>query len=202
MWYNRAERRMGRRLNARERVRQRMLARLDELGMTARELALRVRGEGADSWISAILSGTNALSWKYFDEVCRELRLTPGELVRSSDVELAELTPSEMRVIRHFREWPRQIQDRWLHMLEYFSASIPDKETARFLQDWKELSAADRQRIHLFLRQRLPDTHPQTDLRVVRPPDSVASASAPDTTPGTAQEETPRATHRLDDDPP
>ena len=120
-----------------ERIRRRVRARLDELGMTARELARAVRPEASDgerdSWISGILKGVQGLSWKHFDAVADKIGLPPSELVRYDDDELRELTPNEMRLIRHYREWPRDIQDRWLALLDHFAATVPDKDTAKLL---------------------------------------------------------------------
>lgn len=117
--------------------------------MTGRELARRVRpgleDREVDSWISGILKGTSGLHWKYFDEVCEALGLSPSELVRHDDTQLRELTPREMRVLRYYQEWPPDMQDRWLAMLDFFSGSIPDKNTAMLLDRVRALPRAMRQ---------------------------------------------------------
>jgi transcriptional regulator with XRE-family HTH domain len=114
------------------RIRKRVRARLDELGMTARELARAVGHD--DAWISGVLAGAHGLHWKDFDKVAEKLNLSPSELVRHNDAEVRELTPSEMRLLRHYQAWPRAMQQKWLDLLEHFSATTPDTETAAFLE--------------------------------------------------------------------
>lgn len=114
------------------RMRRRIRARLDDLGMTARELARAVGHD--DAWISGVLAGAHGLHWKDFDKVADKLGLSPSELVRHDDAEVRELTPSEMRLLRHYQSWPKDIQERWLAMLDFFSAAIPDRETAAVLE--------------------------------------------------------------------
>ena len=126
------------RKDAMTRIRLRIRARLDEMGMTARELARAVRtdiadGREADAWISGILKGTQGLHLKYFDAVADKLALSPSELVRYDDALLRELTPREMRLLQHYQQWSGDQQDRWLAMLDYFAAAVPDKETATIL---------------------------------------------------------------------
>jgi transcriptional regulator with XRE-family HTH domain len=113
------------------RIRKRIRSRLDELGMTARELARAVGHD--DAWISGILAGAHGLHWKDFDGVAHKLGLSPSELVRHDDSEIRELTPSEMRLLRHYQTWPRDMQERWLALLDFFSAQIPDRGTAEVL---------------------------------------------------------------------
>jgi hypothetical protein len=36
-------------------------------------------------------------------------------------------------LLSHYRNWPRDMQDRWLALLDHFAASTPDKETATLL---------------------------------------------------------------------
>jgi transcriptional regulator with XRE-family HTH domain len=113
------------------RIRKRIRSRLDELGMTARELARAVGHD--DAWISGVLAGAHGVHWKDFDAVAKKLGLSPSELVRHDDSEIRELTPSEMRLLRHYQNWPRDMQERWLALLDHLSAEIPDRETANFL---------------------------------------------------------------------
>lgn len=128
---------MARKKTAKDRIRATIRARLDAIGMTARELAKDVRRDvtdrEVDAWISGILKGTQGLSWKYFDAVADKLGIAPSDLVRYDDSDLRELTPREMRLLRHFREWPGDIQLQWLALLDHFAATIPDKDTARLL---------------------------------------------------------------------
>lgn len=141
--------------DVRERIRLRVVARLDELGMTAREFALRTRpgepGASLDSWVSGILKGEQALSWKHFDAACNALGLSPSEMVREDGSELRELRPSEMAMLRYFQQWPTAIQDRWLKLLEYFSSSAADEEARRLLHEVQEMSAVERRVLRTYL---------------------------------------------------
>jgi transcriptional regulator with XRE-family HTH domain len=124
--------------DAQTRVRMRINARLKELGMTARELARAVRGEvtkaqEVDAWISGVLHGRQGLQLRYLDSVAEKLGLSPSELVRHDDAAMRELAPHEMRLLKHYQNWPREMQDRWLAMLDYFAALTPDKETGALL---------------------------------------------------------------------
>lgn len=106
--------------------------------MTARELARAVRTDitearEVDAWISGILNGRQGLHWKHFDAVADKLALSPSELVRYDETELRELTPREMKLLRHYQNWPAEMQDRWIAMLDFFAAAVPDKETAAIL---------------------------------------------------------------------
>ena len=125
------------RKDAQTRIRLRIRSRLDELGMTARELARAVRPDAGerevDAWISGILKGRQGLHWKHFDAVANHLGLSPSELVRYDDAALRELTPTEMRLLKHYQNWPEPIRVRWLDMLEHFAATVPDTDTAMLL---------------------------------------------------------------------
>ena len=121
----------GMRRDVQARIRKRIRDRLDDLRMTARELARAVGHD--DAWISGILNGSQGLHWKDFDGVAAKLGLHPSELVRHDDDELRELSPTEMTLLRHFRSWPDAIKDRWIDVLEFFASTAPDRETAILL---------------------------------------------------------------------
>lgn len=146
---------VGLRRDVKERMRLRIRSRLEELGMSGRELALLARPNehdvALDSWISGILSGAQALSWKHFDNVCAALRISPSEMVREDGSELRELRPSEMAMLRYFQQWPTAIQDRWLKLLEYFSSSAADEEARRLLHEVQEMSAVERRVLRTYL---------------------------------------------------
>jgi hypothetical protein len=187
-----------------ERMRVRIRARLDELGMTSRELAQKARpGESdlaLDSWISGILTGVQALSWKHFDAVCSALSLSPSDLVREDDSTLRELTPTEMALLRHYQQWPTQIQERWLRLLDYFSASLPDPESAKFLDEVRELSLVDRRLLRQYLSQLRHSTRPQTPEFFSGTPEALASAGERRTTRPTGRSQTRPDTRGDDDD--
>lgn len=140
------------------RVRARIRARLDELGMTGREVAHAV-GKG-DAWISGILTGYQNLAWEDLDAVCEKLGLSPGELVRHDDAVVRELTPREMKLLQHYQTWPTDMQDRWLLMLEFFAASVPDKDTANLLDRVRVLPRSIRRPVLAWLLRLLEEGTP------------------------------------------
>jgi transcriptional regulator with XRE-family HTH domain len=113
------------------RIRKRIRDRLDDLKMTARELARAVGHD--DAWISGILSGSQGLHWKDFDAVAEKLGLTPSELVRHDDAEVRELTPTIMRMLRHFESWPDPIKHRWLDIWDFYAATAPEGDLATLM---------------------------------------------------------------------
>ena len=142
--------------DVRERIRLRVVARLEELGMTAREFALRTRpgepGASLDSWVSGILKGTQALSWKHFDAACEALGLSPAELVRYDASELRELRPHEMRMLRLYGEWPQDHQTAFLHLLEYLSGKATHRERP-LLRAMRALPAKDLSQVLSLIEQ-------------------------------------------------
>lgn len=107
--------------------------RAEELDLTAREIARRVKGKPADAWMSNILSGRQGLPWKYFDALAAVLELTPGELVRHDDEALWALRPTEVRLLEAFRQWPESIQEHFVAVIAFFAASKPDADSALLL---------------------------------------------------------------------
>ena len=140
------------------RIRTRIRARLEELGMTGRELAEATGHK--DAWISGILAGYQSLSWDDFDAVAAKLGLSPSELVRHDDAEVRELTPREMRLLRHYQAWPPEMQDRWIAMLDFFAASVPDKETAVLLDRVRVLPRSVRRPVLAWLFRLLEEGIP------------------------------------------
>jgi transcriptional regulator with XRE-family HTH domain len=192
------------RKDAQTRIRLRIRARLDELGMTGRELARQVRRDATtdkefDSWISGILNGTSGLHWKHFDAVADALNISPSELVRYDDATIRELTPAEMRLIRHVNEWPREIFDRWLAILDHFAATMPDKETAALLDRIRSTPRSVRRPVLSWLARLLEEGIPPEAVfgGLVLGADEAAAVQAP--TPPYATPETPHATRRRRD---
>lgn len=170
------------RKDAQTRIRLRIRARLDELGMTARELARAVRQDATDdrekdAWISGILSGRQGVHLKHLDAIADKLALAPSELVRYDAAALRELTPREMRLLKHYQDWPGDMQDRWLAMLDYFSARVPDVETAALLDRLRGLPRSVRRPV-LDWFYRLLEEGPQ--LEVLEAVDHDARGAAPD----------------------
>lgn len=153
--------------DAKHRVRRRIRARLDELGMTGREVAKAL--DKSDAWISGVLSGAQALSLEDLDAVARTLRMSPSDLTRLDDSELRELRPHELRWLRHYNRWPSQHQERFLRVLDYFAVTTPDQDSATLLDLWRDLALPDRRRLRAYLKSLLegrpqPSESPDDDL--------------------------------------
>lgn len=201
------------RRSLKDRVRLRVIARMDELGMSGRELAQSIRPrppeedpdewtQRLDSWISSILTGRAGLGLEYFDATCETLRLTPSELVREDTSELRELTPTEMRLLRHYQQWPRAVQDRWIKMLEYFTSATnlePDK--SRLLDEWEELTTQQKQELQGYLfalrRERIQQRAERDGARMA----TDEGAASRDATPLGPEEQTRPASRAPNDDP-
>lgn len=193
--------RMRRRMTtntAKARVRERIRARLEELGMTGREVAWAL-GK-SDSWISGILHDEQGLQLEDLDAVAEYLRLSPTELVRYDDSELRELRPHEMRLLRHYQQWPWQIQERWLRVLDYFAITTPDQDIAKMVDRLRDMSPPKRRRLRRFLDGPLPDTLQLDDEPASDPLETVTGTGAPDTTRPLRHDETPRGGQRRDGD--
>jgi hypothetical protein len=152
--------------------------------MTARELARAVRRDAtddreADAWISGILAGRQGLHLKYFDAVADKLALSPSELVRYDDAVIRELTPREMRLLTHYQNWSSDMQDRWLAMLDFFAASVPDRETATLLDRLRALPRSVRRPVLSWLFRLLEEGIPPEALTSVVHDDPTAVPAAP-----------------------
>ena len=140
------------------RIRKRIRDRLDELRMTARTLARAVGHD--DAWISGVLRGDQGVHWKDFDAVAARLGLSPSELVRHDDAEMHELTPTELRMLKHFQSWPDAIKHRWLDVLDFFAATAPDRDAAILLTHLRDtprsLRAPTMRWLERLLREGIP----------------------------------------------
>jgi len=146
------------RKDVKTRLRKRVQARLEELGMTARELAQAV--DHGDAWISGVLKGAQGIDWDDFDAIADKLGLPPSELVRYDDSELRELLPSEMRLLQHYRDWPQGMRDRWLAMLDHFASTVPDEQTGELLERLRALPNNLRRPVLAWLFRLLEETPP------------------------------------------
>lgn len=181
------------------RIRKRVRARLDEMGMTARELARAVGHD--DAWISGVLAGAHGLHWKDFDKVADKLGLSPSELVRYDDSEVRELSPSEMRLLRHYQQWPKTMQQRWLDLLEHFSAATPDPETGAFLERLRSMPRSLRRPVldwmsRLLEEGTLPIALTAGGAAATSGESSARASTHPNPSTGTARADRERGDHR------
>lgn len=118
-------------VNARERVRVALKARLDHLQMTNRAFGKAFSanaGKGhVDTWVSALLKGQFALSLDELDEAASILKTTATELVKSPQQLSDYLTPTEHRILSAIRVLPPVISDHFLMLAEYLVGLAPDE---------------------------------------------------------------------------
>lgn len=176
------------------RIRVRILHRLDELGMTARELARAVGHD--DAWISGILKGSQGLHWKDFDAVADKLNLPPSELVRYDEAMVRELSPSEQRMVRHFQNWPQSIRDSWLEVMDYFVGSMPDKDTEEMLSRIRKMPRSVRRPVLAWIFRLLEENIPPEALVGVAAHETDAESFETETTHRPAQGGTPHASRK------
>lgn len=127
--------------SAKDRVRDRLVERLDELGMTAKTFGAKMGKDSGSSWFNAIKAGRNALQLEDLDRAAFHLRLTPSDLVRRG-TDLFELRPTESRVIRAIRLLPPIIQDYLVTLAEFLVGVFP--EEVDFLHEYRELGEKQR----------------------------------------------------------
>lgn len=98
--------------------------------------------------ISTILSADDVPHFKMrdLDKIAEYFGVPPAALVQAEGDALWELTPTEMRVLRLWRDWPREVQDQVLNVLSYFVALAPsEKQSRRFLSKFRRLRLTDQE---------------------------------------------------------
>jgi len=136
-------------VNARERVRLAIRARLDEIGMTGRAFGRAFAandGKGhVDTWVSALLKGQFALSLDELDEAARILKTTSASLVKHPLEHAEYLTPTEHRIIDAVRSLPPPIRDHVLTLAEYLIGVAP--EEIEHLMEYRRLTSDEQLKI-------------------------------------------------------
>lgn len=100
--------------------------------------------------VSAVITAADVPHFKLreLDVIAEYFGVPPSMLVAQDGDELWELTPSEMRVIRLWREWPMEVQELVLNMLTYFASLSPaEKQVRRYLSKFRRLSRRDQEHI-------------------------------------------------------
>lgn len=98
--------------------------------------------------VSTVLNAEDIPHFKLrdLDRIAAYFQLPPAALIAEDGDALWELRPSEMRVLRLWREWPAEIQDAVLGMLSYFAALAPaEKRARRYLAQFRRLSKSDQE---------------------------------------------------------
>jgi hypothetical protein len=135
--------------NAAQRLKRNILRLLDEhsAGTTKRTRvglakALGVKPNG----ISTILGAPDVPHFKLrdLDRIAEYFGIPPAALIAEDGNVLWELRPSEMRLMRIWRQWPLDVQDATLFLLNYFAALEPaEKSIRRLLSKFRRLSKND-----------------------------------------------------------
>ena len=107
-------------MNAAERVRQMVIALMDERKFSQRDFAERMGR--SQPWVAKVIRGPRKggqdVRLEDLDDLALALGVTSVELVRDHGLEfVAELTPSEMRVLQQFRKLPAPLQQTVRDML-------------------------------------------------------------------------------------
>ncbi len=109
--------------DARTRIRQRIKRLLEQRGQTNRAFA-KWLGHG-DQWASNLLAGRFALSLDELDRAASFLNVPPSDLVRLSDADGVELSPSERRVVEAMRTLPTPVRDHLMLLADYLVGVTP-----------------------------------------------------------------------------
>ncbi len=125
-----------------KRVRDRIAARLDDLGMTGRAFAAKL-GKG-DGWINGILTERNSLRLEHLDQAAEVLKFTPGDLVRRGN-EAWDLNHHEEHLIRALRFLPPSLQVQIVTMTEYLVGVTPAE--AELLRRLRTLDEDEKMRL-------------------------------------------------------
>lgn len=145
--------------NAVQRLRLRISERLDAdkdkpqgFRRTQRGLAKRIGI--SEPTLSELLSGPQATRGllAHLDKIADYFGVPPSLLIHRNDTALMEIAPEEYRVIKHWREFPRDVQEQIAAMFDYFAGILPEeKEERRIWQRWRRLSPPARARLESIL---------------------------------------------------
>lgn len=111
--------------NAAERVRRRIAEWTKRQGHGSKKtLAHAVKAKfgtkKSASWATGLTKPDGSdLRLRDLDDVAQLLDVPPGDLVRRDTDHYLEVTPSEMRLLRHFRMVPDVIRGHWMAYLDY-----------------------------------------------------------------------------------
>jgi hypothetical protein len=131
---------------------------------------LELKPNGVSTILKA--SGVPHFKLRQVDQIAEYFGVPPAVLIKEDDSNLVELTPSEMRLIRIWREWPREIQHHVLEMLAFFAALAPaEKQARRYLSKFRRLNRKDQDYVERTLDSLLRHTvEPGTAAPVVPRP--------------------------------
>jgi hypothetical protein len=131
-------------LDPAERVRLRVLQRLSDLGISKRELGLRMGGK-KDAWAHDVLKGAIKFQLKDLDALAKALKMPVAALVKRDDDEAEFLAPSERRLLRAIRALPLAVRDHLIVLADYLVGVMPDE--IELLTLYRTLTPEERQRL-------------------------------------------------------
>ncbi len=129
--------------DVRTRVRLRLKALLEKRGQTNRAFAHWL-GHG-DQWASNLLAGRFTLSLDELDRAAAFLNVPPSDLVKTTDADGVELSPSERRVVEAMRTLPIPVRDHLMLLADYLVGVTPNE--VELLATIRKLSATEQQRV-------------------------------------------------------
>lgn len=123
-------------VKATARVRQRVLDLLDASRESPRGLRKTQSGIATalglnKATISQILKGKSDFRMAHLDALADYFGVPPSTLFRLESSRLIELTPAEIRLVRHWRTWPAEIQALILPLYDYFAGTFPEEKEMR-----------------------------------------------------------------------
>lgn len=129
--------------DARTRVRNRIKALLEKRGKTNRAFAHWLGHK--DQWASNLLAGRFSLALDELDRAAAFLNVPPSDLVRVSDADGVELSPSERRVVEAMRCLPLPVRDHLMLLADYLVGVTPSE--VELLAVLRKLSANELRRV-------------------------------------------------------
>lgn len=134
--------------------------------------------------LSNALNGrdSHAIRLKHVDVIADYFGVPPAALVTMQGNVLNELTPEEVRLIEHWRDFPVDIQDRIMSMFDYFAGLLPEEKEQR--RWWIKISRIRKQSDRLYIEQaidsvlRAQRTESGEDMPRAEKPTSDATTSA------------------------
>jgi hypothetical protein len=151
--------------NAAARVRRRIAEWCKEQGHgSQKRLADAVPGlygkPHTESWIGDVIDGPERggqdLRLRDLDPIAREMGVPPGDLVRHDDNLYAEVTPSEMRILRFYRALPDVARHHYMSYFDYLYSMLQQNLEVQAQERDRRTAEARRLRAQANQQKRRP----------------------------------------------
>lgn len=93
----------------------------------------------------------HAIRLKHVDVIADYFEVPPSVLVTRPGNAFHELTPDEMRLMAHWRDFPLDIQERVMAMFDYFAGLLPEEKEQR--RWWVKISRIRKQSDRNYIEQ-------------------------------------------------